>query len=94
MVMIIIMVALSGLNINPEDFVSTPVRAPLPRPVAPPTRGRRRLREADKDEIVRRYMSGEDARTVAEKLGFAKSTVLRIVRQRRIDVRPWGVRYR
>ncbi|RNI20734.1 helix-turn-helix domain-containing protein [Flexivirga caeni] len=93
MVMIIIMVALSGLNINREDLASTPVRAPLPRPVAD-TRGRRRLREADKDEIVRRYTSGEDARTVAEELGFAKSTVLRILRQRGIEVRPWGVRYR
>ncbi|RNI20740.1 helix-turn-helix domain-containing protein [Flexivirga caeni] len=87
------MVALSGLNINREDFASTPVRAQIPRPVAD-NRGRRRLREADKDEIVRRYVAGEDARTVAEELGFAKSTVLRILRQRGVEVRPWGVRYR
>ncbi|TWP34098.1 hypothetical protein [Leekyejoonella antrihumi] len=85
------MVALSALNFNTGDTPLPPVTPPTPRPVA---HGRRRLREADKDEIISRYVSGEDALTVAEELGFAKSTVLRIVRQRGVEVRPWGVRYR
>jgi hypothetical protein len=39
------------------------------------------------------YERGESSREVAEGCGVAKSTVLKILRDEGVEVRPWGVRY-
>jgi len=45
------------------------------------------------DEIERRYRAGETSRAVADGLSVSKSTVLKTLRARQIEVRPVGVRY-
>ncbi|WP_425564331.1 helix-turn-helix domain-containing protein [Nostocoides veronense] len=50
----------------------------------------RRVLEKDKDRIVQLYQSGQTSLEVAEEVGVAKSTVLRVLHERGIPIRPWG----
>ena len=45
-------------------------------------------------KIITRYRSGESSLEVAEGLGMAKTTVLRILKEAGVKIRPHGVRYR
>lgn len=82
------MVALAQLNPNTLKPPSSLIRQRKARPVA-----RRRVTEKDRDRMVELYQAGQDAREVAEQVGMAKSTVLRTLRARGVEVRPWGVKY-
>lgn len=44
--------------------------------------------------MVQLYGSGMSSREVAEEVGVAKSTVLRVLQAAGVEVRPQGVRYR
>jgi len=46
------------------------------------------------EELKRRYRAGETRRTAADGLGISKSTVLKTLRARQVEVRPVGARYR
>jgi len=61
-------------------------------PVAsvPPVAPSRRVLERDKDQIVELYLSGQTSLEVANEVGVAKSTVLRVLHERGIPIRPWG----
>ena len=52
-----------------------------------------RMTPALAEEIERRYRAGEASRAVADGLGVSKSTVLKALRTRRVELRPIGVRY-
>lgn len=57
--------------------------------VRPPGKPARRLTTRAKDEIVRLYRDeGLDSLEVSRAVGVAKSTVLRILRDRGVTVRP------
>lgn len=91
------MVVLTHLCLN---VAPTPVRrteeieAPeSSRYVAPPGPRRTRMTAELQAEVVARYQSGETSREVAEACGIAKSTVLRILKDADVKVRPRGVRY-
>jgi len=43
--------------------------------------------------MVELYEGGMDSQAVADELGVAKSTVLRTLKVRGVEVRPWGVKY-
>lgn len=51
------------------------------------------MTEELRGKVITRYQSGESSLEVAEGLGIAKSTVLRILKKARAEVRPHGVRY-
>ena len=51
---------------------------------------RRRFLEKDKDRITQQYQSGQTSLEVAEEVGVAKSTVLRVLHERGGSIRPWG----
>jgi transposase-like protein len=84
------MVALASLNPNTLKLPSAPVTPPSACPVALP---RARLTERLKDQIVELYQAGGSVRSVSELTGVARSTVLRVLRQRQVQVRPWGVKH-
>lgn len=88
--------------------LSEPISNPVPRPdaamepepandrYASPARGRLRVTVTKQlaTEIVEHYRQGLSSQDVADVLGIAKSTVLRVLRLVGEPVRPWGVRYR
>lgn len=81
------MVGLSQLSFNPPDRL----RPPSDRPQRPPVR--KRITQRDRDRIAELYASGLSFAAVAEEAGVARSTAMRIVRERGVKVRPWGVTY-
>ena len=58
-----------------------------------PPAGRRRVLKADKAKIVELYESGLSAIEVAETVGVAKSTVLRVLDGEGVKMRPHSQRY-
>ena len=58
-----------------------------------PPAGRRRVLKAEKAKIVELYESGLSAIQVAETVGVAKSTVLRVLDSEGAQKRPHGQRY-
>ena len=58
-----------------------------------PPAARRRVLKADKTKIVELYESGLSAIEVAETVGVAKSTVLRVLDGESVKKRPHGQRY-
>ena len=82
------MVALARLNHNTLKPPSSLFKRPKRLPIA-----RHRITERDRDRMVELYERGMDSRGVAAELGVAKSTVLRTLKARGVDVRPWGVKY-
>lgn len=61
--------------------------------VGPPSSDRTRVTDQLRAEAVARYRQGGTSRAVAAELGIAKSTVLSILQQAGVAVRPRGVRY-
>ena len=55
--------------------------------------GKTRLTNKDRDRIAEAYAGGLSFAEVAEQEGVARSTVMRIVRSRGVEVRPWGLHY-
>jgi len=53
----------------------------------------KRITKKDRDRIVELYVGGKSFREVAEEIGVARSTAMRIVKMRGIKVRPWGAHY-
>lgn len=49
-----------------------------------------RVLEKDKDRIMELYQAGKTSLQVAEVVGVAKSTVLRVLHERGVSIRPWG----
>lgn len=49
---------------------------------------KRRLRQRDRDEIVRLYSSGMSSRAVAAEVGVGRTTVLDVLRAMGIALRP------
>lgn len=89
------MVALSTL----PDNTGEPRETPSGRPERPRVQygielGKRRITERERDQMVGRYLAGLSAIEVAEELGCAKSTVIRTLRCRGVEVRPQGIKYR
>jgi len=84
--MIIILAALARLKSNTLDLALPEVRRTERLPIA-----RRRITQRDRDRMVELYEDGMDSREVAAELGVVKSTVLRTLRARGVEVRPWGV---
>lgn len=66
-------------------------RPASPRPIA----GRRRVTESLRQQVVQHYTRDNlGAQAVGDELGLAKSTVLRILKQAQVDIRPRGRRIR
>lgn len=82
------LVVLASLKLNIP--VTRPAPSTLPRVPVPV---RRRVGQWDRDEIVRLYESGLSSRAVAQRVGIAKSSVLRILKEAGVEMRPRGVRY-
>lgn len=82
------MVVLAQVNLNTLDQVPAP--SARSTPTRPP---QRRLRRADEAKICELYQQGMSSRRVAEEMGVAKSTVLRVLKAAKVEMRPWGVRY-
>lgn len=58
-----------------------------------PATGRRRITESLRQQVIQCYTrENMGAQAVGDELGLAKSTVLRILKQGDIDIRPQGVR--
>ncbi|MFY2787087.1 helix-turn-helix domain-containing protein [Rhodococcus sp. MALMAid1271] len=76
----------SAVNARPDatTFIGTDDRRP---------RTRTRLTERLKDRVVELYETGSTSRMVAEEVGIGKATVLKVLREREVTVRPWGGRY-
>ena len=90
-------VALSSpiTNLVPQSREAVEPEPPDPRYVGPaPGRMRVTVTRALRAEIVDFYHQGLSSLEVAEVLGIAKSTVLRVLRAADQQIRPWGVRYR
>lgn len=81
------MVALAQINSNTRRPVG-----PASDRVRPTVR--QRLTNRDRDRIAQAYADGLSFAEVAEQQGVARSTAMRIVRSRGIEVRPWGRTYR
>jgi DNA-binding NarL/FixJ family response regulator len=62
------------------------------RLVSPP-RQRRRLTARLRAEVVEAYEAGQTSRQVAEELGLGRSTVLGILKDAGVVVRPQGRKY-
>ena len=54
---------------------------------------RPRITERQRDRMVELYEGGMDSQAVADEVGVAKSTVLRTLKARGVEIRPWGVKY-
>ena len=85
--MILNMVALAQVNLNTR--FTLPASTVRERPELP-----KRITNRDRDRICELYASGLCFADVAQQMGVARSTAMRIVRARGIEVRPWGVKYR
>jgi DNA invertase Pin-like site-specific DNA recombinase len=82
-------VVLASLNLNTQFLRPAPTdRSPASRSV----NRKRRITQRDRDEVVRLYTSGQTALEVAEALGIGKTTVLTILKQAGVEVRPRGCR--
>lgn len=86
------LVALSQLTINPG--VKSGPRADRLRAPQPAMSAHRRITRSTKDQVVRLYERGIDSLNVAKQVGVAKSTVLRVLHERGVNVRPRGVKYK
>ena len=84
--MILNMVALAQVNLNTR--FTLPASTVRERPELP-----KRITNRDRDRICELYESGLCFADVAQQMGVARSTAMRIVRARGIEVRPWGVKY-
>lgn len=51
------------------------------------------MRDRDRTRIVELYRTGMSSREVAAEVRLARSTVLRVLKEADVDVRPQGVRY-
>jgi FixJ family two-component response regulator len=56
-------------------------------------RRRTRMTPQLRAEVVRRYQAGEPSRVVAEDLGIAKATVLKLLRSEGVPLKSVGARY-
>lgn len=83
------MVALASVNPNTLKPPSSLIRTGMVVPVASVAPSRRVL-EKHKDRIVELYQAGKTSLEVAEEAGVAKSTVLRVLHERGVPIRPWG----
>lgn len=52
-----------------------------------------RVTERPKAEVIQRYQAGETSRMVAEETGASKATVLQILKQAGVKIRPSGAHY-
>lgn len=68
--------------------------APRSNRYASPSPRRTGVTNRLREDVVGRYRRGETSREVAEGLGIAKTTVLRVLTEAGVEVRPQGVRYR
>jgi len=87
------MVALASVNPNTLKPPSSLTRTGMAVPVASwasATVPSRRVLEKDKVRIAQLCQSGQTSLEVAEEVGVAKSTVLRVLHERGIPIRPWG----
>lgn len=84
-------VALAGFKLNRVTPAGTTSEQP-DRFVAPP---RQRIRVTDKlrADVIRRYQAGETSREVAAETGASKATVLAILKEAGVPMRPSGARY-
>lgn len=91
-----LLVALAATMPNPAP-ASAPAAQPEPADdrYASSTRAQPRLRVTKqlRVQVVEHYRQGLSSLEVAEVLGIAKSTVLRVLKSEGEAVRPWGVRY-
>lgn len=86
------LVALASLTFNPEETLRVPTGRVRLSPAGKPAR---RLTTKTKDEIVRLYRDeGLDSLEVSRLVDVAKSTVLRILRDRDVVIRPAHRGYR
>ena len=83
-----LLVTLARLNVNTLNPPSSLFKRPKRLPIA-----RRRITERQRERMVELYEGGMDSQAVADELGVAKSTVLRTLKVRGVEVRPWGVKY-
>lgn len=74
------------INIGTKPFVPT-VRTPVRAQI------QRRVRQRDRDEIERLYMTGMSIRAVAAQVGVSKTTVLTTLKARGVEMRPRGMHY-
>ena len=78
-----------------------PVGSPPWQPTAgepgyyPAPAGPRRVRVTDRlrADVVSRYQAGETSRVVAEETGASKATVLKILAEAGVQIRPTGAHY-
>lgn len=83
------MVALAKINLNtPVVRESSTVR------VKETVARRRRVTGRDRVQIVELYSKGKSSRAVAQEVGVAKSTVLRVLGEEEVELRPQGKNYR
>ncbi|WP_163911080.1 helix-turn-helix domain-containing protein [Mycolicibacterium aubagnense] len=61
--------------------------------VAPPLRQRRRITPQLRTQVVEAYEFGQTSRQVAETCGVGRSTVLKILKDAGVAVRPQGQKY-
>lgn len=54
---------------------------------------RQRVTDRLRGEVVRLYESGQSSRRVADEVNLARSTVLKILKQQGVVIRPPGTRY-
>jgi hypothetical protein len=75
--------------------VLSTVRSPDPddEPASASQSRRTRVTPQLRAEVVRRYQAGDPSRVVAEELGIGKATVLKLIKQQGLSLRPVGVRY-
>ncbi|UJH70441.1 helix-turn-helix domain-containing protein [Ornithinimicrobium sp. INDO-MA30-4] len=82
------MVALASVTLNTSVVRSVPAaRSRQTKTV------KRRLTNSDHARMVELYEAGDNAQSVAEQVGVAKSTVLRTLKARGVQVRPRGLHY-
>jgi hypothetical protein len=61
--------------------------------VASRTRQRRRITASTRAEVVEHYGAGMSCRRVADTLGLGRTTVLTILKDAGVDIRPQGQKY-
>lgn len=82
------MVVLTRTNLNTRFLREAPsARTVEPRPRR---RHQARVRDATKDEVVRLYRSGMSTRAVADATGIGKTTVLKVLKDRGVELAPRG----
>lgn len=91
----LVAVALRALKLNPvlSSEPSEEAARPMQRFRPPPGQRRTRVTARLRAEMIERYQAGETSRMVAEGTGTSKATVLKILREAGVELRPTGAHH-